>query len=99
MGLLDLFGIGKRRKMIEEVLANGAIVVDVRTKGEYNQGHVAGSVNVSLDVIAAKAKKLKKMNKPIVLCCASGMRSASAANILRKQGIECYNAGRWTRLC
>lgn len=98
MGFLNLFGIGKRRKMIEEVLASGAIVIDVRTREEYNQGHAANSVNVPLDVIAGKVKKLKKLNKPLVLCCASGMRSGTAVSILKKQGIECYNAGRWTRI-
>ncbi len=85
--------------MIEDALANGAIIVDVRTVGEYRQGHVEGSINISLDTLAGKVKKLKKMNKPILLCCASGIRSASATSILRNNGIECYNAGSWHRLC
>ena len=85
--------------MIADALANGAIIVDVRTVGEYRQGHVEGSINVPLDTLAGKVKKLKKMNKPILLCCASGMRSASATSILRNNGIECYNAGSWRRLC
>lgn len=99
MGLFEFLGIGKKRKqMIEEALANGAIIVDVRTVGEYRQGHVEGSINISLDTIAGKVKKLKKMNKPILLCCASGIRSASATFILKKNGIECYNAGSWHRI-
>lgn len=99
MGILELFGIGKHRKqMIEEALNRGAIIVDVRTVGEFCQGHVEGSINVPLDSIPSKVKKLKKLNKPLLLCCASGMRSATATSILKQQGIDCLNAGSWARL-
>ena len=100
MGLLGFLGIGKKRKqMIEDALAQGAVIVDVRTVGEYNQGHVEGSVNIPLDTIATKVNKLKQMNKPILLCCASGMRSGSATTILKSHGIDCQNAGGWKQLC
>jgi rhodanese-related sulfurtransferase len=98
MGLLDMFGFGKKKKMMLELMAQGALVVDVRSQGEFAMGHVEGSINVPLDSIKHKAGKLKKLNKPLVLCCASGMRSGSAMHILRKEGIECYNGGGWRRL-
>lgn len=99
MGLLDFFGFGKKRKlMIEEALTNGAVIVDVRTAREFGAGHIKGSLNLPLDKLPGEANKLKKLNKPILLCCASGMRSASAMSILRNYGIECKNAGSWTNL-
>jgi len=99
MGLLDLIGFGKKRKqMIEEALKNGAVIVDVRTAGEYKMGHVKGSLNIPLDTIGSQVNKLKNMKKPILLCCASGMRSASATSMLKKQGVDCQNAGGWTKL-
>lgn len=99
MGLLDFLGIGsKRKEMIEQALAEGAIIVDVRTVGEFNMGHIEGSINVPLDSLNSKVKKLKKLNKTILLCCASGARSAMATGILKRHGIDCNNAGSWMRL-
>ena len=79
----------------QELIANGAIIIDVRTPGEYSQGKPANSQNVPLDKIDGKIDEIKKLNKPIVLCCASGMRSAKATSILKNKGIEAYNGGAW----
>ncbi|WP_152287731.1 rhodanese-like domain-containing protein [Flavicella marina] len=99
MGLLDFLGIGKKRKkMIQEVLEKGAVIIDVRSEGEFQQGHVAGSINMPLPTITGQINKINKMNKPVVLCCASGMRSGSATSILKGAGIECYNGGSWVNL-
>ena len=98
MGLLDLFGFGKRRKMILELIDNGAVIVDVRSQGEFNMGNVKGSINVPLDSLKHKAPKLKKLNKPLVLICQSGARSGMGVRMLRSGGIECYNGGGWRRL-
>ena len=43
-------------------------------------------------------EKIKKLNKPVITCCASGMRSASAASILKQHGIEAINGGSWTKV-
>ncbi|MFN8265668.1 MAG: rhodanese-like domain-containing protein [Chitinophagaceae bacterium] len=77
---------------------NGAIIVDVRTPMEYRGGHIKGSLNIPLDTIRTKVAELKKKGKPVITCCASGMRSASAANILNQQGVEAYNGGPWSSL-
>ncbi len=99
MRLLSLFGIGQRKKeMIKEALDAGAVIVDVRSELEYRQGHVKGSVNIPLDNINGEVDRLKKMNKPILLCCASGMRSASATATLKSKGIDCLNGGSWRSL-
>lgn len=96
MGLLDkLFG---PKVDLGEILKNGASIIDVRTPAEYKGGHVKGSVNIPLDQIRGKVDKIKKMKQPVVLCCASGMRSGQATGILKSSGLEAYNAGPWTSL-
>lgn len=98
MGIFgNLFG-GKTQAKIEEALQKGAKIVDVRTPAEYSGGHVKGSVNIPLNTINGHIDKLRKEGKPIVLCCASGMRSGQATSVLQQHGIEAYNAGSWFNL-
>ncbi len=70
-------------------------IIDVRSPGEFMGGHVNGSVNIPLQEIAERLDEIKKMKQPIVLCCASGMRSGSATEFLQKNGVECSNGGSW----
>ena len=80
------------------LIKQGATIVDVRTRGEFESGHISGSVNIPLQNLEADLSKIKK-NKPVITCCASGARSASAKIILKANGYsEVYNGGRWTRL-
>lgn len=94
MGILDsLFG---KKVDLSEVIAKGAKIIDVRSPQEYRGGHVKGSVNIPLDRIRSEVASLKKAGKPVILCCASGMRSGNATSILQSEGIEAYNGGPWT---
>lgn len=82
-----------------ELINAGALIVDVRTPGEYKSGHIDGSLNIPLDKLHANVSMLKKKNKPVITCCASGMRSASAVRLLKSAGIEeVYNGGAWIKL-
>ncbi len=82
---------------IEAFLKEGkGTVVDVRTYGEFIGGHVAGSVNISLDELPYKVEQLKTLEKPLILCCASGNRSSIATKFLHTQGMDCVNGGPWT---
>jgi len=82
-----------------EIVKKGGIIIDVRTKGEYAGGHIKGSMNIPVDQLHVHVEKLKGQNKPIITCCASGMRSASAKRILTSSGIqEVYNGGGWSSL-
>jgi len=81
-----------------ELVKNGAIIVDVRTKGEFQGGHIKGSINIPLDTINSKIEELKKKNKIVITCCRSGNRSGMAKSILERNGIECYNGGAWNIL-
>lgn len=81
--------------MLEEVLKSGkANIIDVRTVSEFMGGHVVGSKNLPLNEIENKFTELQSLND-IVLCCASGTRSAYAKAFLKAQGIECYDGGSW----
>ena len=82
----------------KELLKNNATIVDVRTKNEYQGGHIKGSINIPLDTLSSQLAKLKK-DKVIITCCASGMRSASAKSILNSKGYPAvYNGGGWVSL-
>ncbi len=82
-----------------DLVKQGAIILDVRSKGEYSGGHIKGSINVSVDALSNNLAKLKDKNKTIITCCASGMRSASAKSILKASGYtEVYNGGGWSSL-
>jgi phage shock protein E len=81
---------------LEEILkTSDAVIVDVRTVGEFMGGHVSGSINIPLDEIPSQIEKLKSFNPPIVMCCASGNRSGQAVNFLSQVGIESVNGGSW----
>ena len=94
-----MFGIFKNllgsNKDLSEVVAQGAVILDVRTVGEFQQGHGKSSKNIPLDKLPQNIAKIKKWDKPVITCCASGMRSSSAASILKSNGIEAYNGGSW----
>ncbi len=78
-----------------EALRNGsATVIDVRTPGEFAGGHVAGSINIPLNELPQRISEIKD-KQHIVLCCASGGRSASATMFLQQNGIACVNGGSW----
>lgn len=98
MGLLDMLGFGTKTNVIKEFTEKGAIVIDVRTVREFKEGHIIGSKNYPLDLISSKVAELKKLKKPIIVCCQSGMRSGQAASILKNSGIECVNGGGWQSL-
>lgn len=91
-----IFGLGPKVDY-KELIKNGAIILDVRTKGEYAGGHVKGSINIPLDQLGNNLSKLKK-DKVIITCCASGMRSGVAKSQLKSSGYEVYNGGSWMKV-
>jgi len=98
MGILNMLGFGNKSENIKDYLEKGAIIVDVRTVGEFREGHISGSKNIPLDTIFSKTKEIKSWGKPVIVCCRSGMRSAQAASILKNSGIEVMNGGGWQSL-
>ena len=82
----------EKEKTLEEVLKEkNYIVVDVRTKEEYNEGHVVDAINIPYDEINENTKLDK--DKPILVYCKSGKRSEIAYNTLKKLGYDVYDLG------
>ncbi|MBD0726034.1 sulfurtransferase [Flavobacterium sp. L1I52] len=77
------------------IQTNEGTIVDVRSYGEFMEGHVAGSINIALNQIPERIEKIKQLKTPLILCCASGNRSGQAQHFLSQLGIECYNGGSW----
>lgn len=82
----------------KDLVKKGAVIIDVRSPGEYKTGHIQGSKNFPLDNIRSKVTELKKTGKPVITVCRSGTRSGIAKGILKAAGIEVYNGGAWTSL-
>jgi phage shock protein E len=95
MGLLSWLGIDKREEKVKGFLARNAQIIDVRMPGEYKTGNIRGSVNIPLEKVHEKFAIIKKYNKPVIVCCVSGMRSSVASRKLRKEGMEAINGGSW----
>jgi phage shock protein E len=92
-----LFGFEKTDFI--QLMNEGAIILDVRTHNEFVYGHIDGSINIPLNKLSSNLNKLKSKNKPVITCCATGARSASAKNILETKGYtKVYNGGAWHRL-
>lgn len=82
-----------------ELLKNNAIILDVRSKNEYSAEHIKGSKNIPLNTISENLTKIGKKDRPVIICCASGMRSANAKNILKNLGYtNVHNGGGWRNL-
>ncbi|HMW39014.1 MAG: rhodanese-like domain-containing protein [Saprospiraceae bacterium] len=76
-----------------QLVSEGAQIIDVRTKMEFNGGHIKGSKNIPLQVLGQNLKSIHK-DKPVIAVCASGSRSAAARSILLANGFkEVYNGG------
>lgn len=79
---------------VEQKIKAGAIVVDVRTEDEYMDEHFPKALNIPVGELSARAGEIGPKDKPVVLYCASGARSAMAARILKSMGFtDVTNAG------
>lgn len=96
--LNKLFGI-KPKPNMGDLVKEGALIIDVRTKAEFSTGNIKGSLNIPLDRIDANIGKLKNKNQVIITCCASGSRSRVAQSGLKTRGYaNVYNGGSWYSL-
>ena len=65
-------------------------LLDTRTVGEFDGGHIDGFLNIPVDELRERLGKLDK-SKPVYVICQSGLRSYIACRILAGNGFECYN--------
>ena len=80
---------------IQELIQQGAKIIDVRTAEEFKGGNVPNSINIPMNEVAQRIDDFEDIDDPIILCCLSGGRSGQATGFLQAQGIECYNGGGW----
>ena len=93
-----MFGNLFKKTDYKKLLNEGAVIIDVRGKGEFSSGAVPGSENIPLPNLSAKIKQIKSLQVPVICVCASGMRSGAAKTQLKAAGIEAYNGGPWTKM-
>jgi rhodanese-related sulfurtransferase len=92
MGLLNML-FGNSAKEVETYLQKDAIILDVRTDGEYRADHISGAKHIPLQELEYRFQEIEKLNKPVIVHCASGMRSEKASKFLISCGIDAVNAG------
>ena len=95
MGLFNLFKRKDMDQKIKEYLEKGAIVLDVRTKEEWDEGHTAGAEHIVLSIIPLEIEQIKSWNKPVIAVCRSGARSGQAEQFLKQNGVDAINGGPW----
>lgn len=87
--------LGIKSVDLTQLIQQGAVIVDVRSKSEFASGHVKGAINIPLEQIANQAEKLKK-HSHIITCCRSGNRSGMAKYTLQSKGLtNVTNGGSW----
>lgn len=79
-----------------QLVAQGALLLDVRTPGEFHQGHLAHAVNVPIQELPARLADLGPVTRPVVVYCRSGGRSAMAAQLLTRAGYHVRDIGPMT---
>lgn len=88
----------KLDKSLDTKIFNGAIILDVRTEGEFKSGHIDGAVNISLGTLRERYVELDP-DKTYITTCSHGLRSVKAASILKERGFKhVYNGGAWEDL-
>ena len=72
----------------QELVADGALLLDVRTPQEFNSGHIDGAVNIPIQEIRSRIAELGSPEGAIVVYCHSGVRSRQTKQYLESQGFE-----------
>jgi len=97
MGLIE-FIFGAKKRQIERYLDKGALILDVRTQREWDNGHIENAKHIPLVDLHNHVSELKKLNKPLIVCCQSGVRSAKASKFLNLNNMDATNGGGWISL-
>lgn len=98
MGLFSSFFSTKEPVPYKELLEKGAVIIDVRTPGEFASGHIQGSINIPLDQIPGEVATIREKYPVVITCCRSGNRSAVAKQYLDSDSCSVVNGGAWNAL-
>ena len=84
-----------QQDIILKYLQKGSVVVDVRSKYEYDRGHVNNSILMGMPITEEKIEHIKALEASIITVCTSGVRSKQITDYLQKKGIDSINGGSW----
>jgi rhodanese-related sulfurtransferase len=80
----------------KKLVSEGALLVDVRSPAEFAGGAAKGAKNIPVSDVQARLKDFGAKDRPVIVCCASGTRSAMAGRALKKAGFtQVFNLGPW----
>lgn len=79
-----------------QLVEAGALLLDVRTPAEFREGHVPRATNIPVQELPMRLREVGPTNRPVVVYCRSGGRSAQAAAVLRGAGYEVKDVGPMT---
>ena len=97
MPILSWLGFGNGS--IKDALLRGALIIDVRSPGEFDIGRIPDSINIPVDRIPINSKRILAMKHPVIFCCNSGHRSRQAVQMMKDRGMkEVYFGGNWETL-
>jgi len=83
----------------KQLTQEGAIIIDVRSPQEFDSGHIHPSKNLPLSDLPYRLMSVPDKNKTYITVCASGIRSASAKTLMKRNGYDnVYNGGGWKSL-
>lgn len=83
------FLLQSRSKRAHELVEAGALLLDVRTKDEFSAGHLPNAKNIPVQELEQRMGELgNNQERPVVVYCRSGMRSARAASMLERAGFR-----------
>jgi phage shock protein E len=97
MSLFSILGLGNGK--LKEALRRGAVIIDIRTAGEFDRGKVHDSINIPVDRININLKRIVQMNRAVIICSNSDVENERVIEALKANGVkEIYNGGNWTKL-
>ena len=81
---------------MRQAVADGGILLDVRSLGEFKSGHLEGAHHIPVGELQTRLQELGSTDRPVVVYCASGARSRSASQLLRDNGFSrVHDLGSW----
>ncbi len=89
--MFNLFKKAPSIKISEVDNQNAPMLIDVRSKNEYQNGHIPRAKNIVMDTLLADPSKYLKKDQTYYIVCQSGMRSKRTVKALIKEGYDVVN--------
>ena len=88
-----------RRARVAKKLSSNPLIIDVRSPGEFSNGHYQGAINIPLQKLEQSLKRVGAKGRPVLVYCATGTRSGRAKSILKAHGYsDVTNGGSLTNM-